>query len=108
MASSFKNAAVNLTTTDRTDLYTTPSATSAVVHNLTITNIDGVASANITIEFYDSSATTYYKLAYVVPVPGGSTLIFDKPINLETGDKISLTASAADDLSGFASILQIT
>jgi hypothetical protein len=108
MASQFKNAAVDLTTTDRTDLYTTPSLTTSVVHNLTITNIDGIASANITIEFYDSSATTYYKLAHLVPVPGGSTLIFDKPINLETGDKISLTASAADDLSGFASIMQIT
>jgi hypothetical protein len=41
-------------------------------------------------------------------VPAGSTLIFDKPINLETGDKISLTASAADDLSGYASVMQIT
>ena len=108
MASSFKNAAVNLTTTSRTDLYTTPASTTAVVHNLTIANTDGVVSANITIEFYDSSTTTYYKLAHLVPVPAGATLIFDKPINLETGDKISLTASVANDLSGFASIMQIT
>lgn len=107
MASSFKNAAVNLSSTSRTDLYTTPSLTTSVVHNLTITNVDGTNSANITIEFYDSSATTYYKLAYLVPVPAGSTLIFDKPINLEAGDKISLTASVADDLSGFASVMQI-
>lgn len=108
MASSFRNAAVNLSSTSRTDLYTTPSSTTAVVHNLTIANIDGTNSANITIEFYDSSATTYYKLAHLVPVPAGATLIFDKPINLETGDKISLTASVADDLSGFASVMQIT
>ena len=108
MASAFKNAAVDLTTTSRTDLYTTPSLTTSVVHNLTITNIDGTNSANITIEFYDSSATTYYKLAYLVPVPAGSTLIFDKPINLETGDKISLTASAGNALSGYASVMQIS
>lgn len=108
MASTFKNAAVNLTSTSRTDLYTTPSATTAVVHNLTIANVDGTNSANITIEFYDSSATTYFKLAQDVPVPAGSTLIFDKPINLETGDKISLTASAANDLTGFASVMQIS
>lgn len=108
MASSFKNAAVELAGTSRTDLYTTPAATTAVMHNLTITNIDGVNSADITIEFYDSSATTYFKLAYLVPVPAGSTLIFDKPINLETGDKVSLTASAGGDLSGYASIMQIT
>jgi hypothetical protein len=108
MASTFKNAAVNLSSTDRTDLYTAPSSTTAVVHNLTIANVDGVNSANITIEFYDSSATTYFKLAQDVPVPAGSTLIFDKPINLETGDKISLTASVANDLTGFASVMQIT
>lgn len=107
MASSFKNAAVVLTNTSRTDLYTTPAATTAVVHNLTIANIDGVNSANITIEFYDASATTYFILGKNTPVPGGSSLIFDKPINLETGDKISLTASAGNDLSAFASIMQI-
>ena len=108
MASAFKNAAVNLSSTSRTDLYTTPSSTTSVVHNLTITNVDGTNSANITIEFYDSSATTYYKLAYLVPVPAGSTLIFDKPINLETGDKISLTASSSNTLSGYASVMQIS
>jgi hypothetical protein len=108
MASSFKNAAVVLSNTSRTDLYTTPSDTTAVVHNLTISNIDGVNSATIIIEFYDNSATTFYKLAHLVPVPAGSTLIFDKPINLEAGDKISLTASVGGDLSGFASVMQIT
>lgn len=108
MASAFKNAAVNLSSTSRIDLYTTPSLTTSVVHNLTITNVDGTNSANITIEFYDSSATTYYKLAYLVPVPAGSTLIFDKPINLETGDKISLTASSSNTLSGYASVMQIS
>lgn len=108
MASSFRNAAVNLSSTSRTDLYTTPSSTTSVVHNLTITNVDGTNSANITIEFYDSSATTYYKLAYLVPVPAGSTLIFDKPINLETGDKISLTSSSSNTLSGYASVMQIS
>ena len=108
MASSFKNAAVDLTSTSRTDLYTSPSSTTAVIHNLTIANTDGTNSADITIEFYDSSATTYFYLAKTVPVPAGSTLIFDKPINLETGDKVSLTASASNDLSAYASIMEIT
>jgi len=75
VASSFKNAAVDLTSTSRTDLYTSPSSTTA---------------------------------AKTVPVPAGSTLIFDKPINLETGDKVSLTASASNDLSAYASIMEIT
>jgi hypothetical protein len=108
MASAFKSAATTLSTTSRTDLYTAPAATTSVVHNLTIANIDGVNSANISIEVYKSAATTYYKLAHLVPVPAGSTLIFDKPINLETGDKISLTASASNALSGFVSVMQIT
>jgi hypothetical protein len=108
MASAFKSAAATLSTTARTDLYTAPAATTSVVHNLTIANIDGVNSANISIEVYKSASTTYFKLAHLVPVPAGSTLIFDKPINLETGDKISLTASASNALSGFVSVMQIT
>lgn len=107
MSSSFTNAAVVLSTTSRTDLYTAPALTKGIIHNLTIANIDGVNTANVTIEFYDASATTYYKLAYLVPVPGGATLIFDKPINLETGDKVSITADTASRLSAFASVMQI-
>lgn len=108
MANTFKNKGLALSSTSRTDLYTCPSSTAAVVHTLNIANVNGVSTASITIELYDSSATTYYKIGYLIPVPGGSSYYFDKPLNLEAGDKISLTASIANYLDAVASILEIT
>jgi hypothetical protein len=107
MANTFKNKGLALSSTDRTDLYTCPANTAAVIHTLNIANVNGVSSASITIEVYDTSATAYYKIGYLIPVPGGSSYFYDKPINLEAGDKVSLTASTANYLEAFASILEI-
>jgi hypothetical protein len=89
-------------------LYTCPANTAAVIHTLNIANVNGTSSASITIEVYDTSATAYYKIGYLIPVPGGSSYFYDKPINLEAGDKVSLTASTANYLEAFASILEIS
>jgi len=40
-------------------------------------------------------------------VPADATLLLDKPINLEAGDILALTASVAGDLEVFASVLEI-
>lgn len=106
MATSFKNASANITTS-RTDVFTC-STTSAVVHALFLSNIDGTNSVNATIELYDSSVTTYFKVSYLVPVPAGSTLILDKPINLENGDKLTITADANSSLSAVASLMVVS
>lgn len=108
MALAYKNAKTSLSSTSRTDLYTCPANTSSVIYNLNIANVDGVNSSGITIEFYDASDTSYTKLAYLIPVPAGSAYFVDKNINLEAGDKISLTASNANDLDAFASIIEFS
>jgi hypothetical protein len=108
MANTFKNKGLALSSTSRTDLYTCPVSTAAVVHTLNIANVNGTSSASITIELYDASALTYYKIGYLIPVPGGSSYYFDKPLNLEAGDKIVLTASIANYLDAVASILEIS
>jgi hypothetical protein len=41
-------------------------------------------------------------------VPEDSTLIPDKPINLEAGDILAITASAANKLDAVCAILEIT
>lgn len=107
MANTFKNKGLALTTTSRTDLYTCPANTAAVIHTLNIANVNGVSSSSITIEVYDTSAAVYYKIGYLIPVPGGSSYFYDKPLNLEAGDKVSLTATTANYLEAFASILEI-
>ena len=107
MANTFKNAAAAVGTS-RTDVYTCPSATAEVIHSVYLSNIDGTNSVDATVEVYDNSGTTYYHVGKTLPVPADSTLVLDKPINLEAADKLTVTASAASDLECFISVLEIT
>jgi hypothetical protein len=107
MANTFKNAGIAVGTT-ATTLYTCPASTEGIIHALYISNIDGTNSADVDIEVSVDGGTTFYYVGKTVPVPADSTLILDKPINLEASDVIRLTASVAGDLQAFASILQIT
>lgn len=102
----FKNAGVAVGTSDTT-LYTCPASTQAVVHALYCANIDGINSVNVSISWTDNSASTTYKIAHNIPVPAGSTLTWDKPINLEAADVLKITASATGDVEATASILEI-
>lgn len=107
MPNTFKNVGGAVGTT-ATTLYTCPAATQAVIHALYVANVDGAISADATIEVYDSSALVSRKIGFKIPVPAGGTLGFDKPINLEVGDELRVTASTAGDLEAFASVLEIS
>ena len=108
MANTFKNAATG-SSTSITTLYTCPSATSAVIHALYVSNVDGAndATCNITISG-SANFTTRRHIMKTVNVPADSTLIVEKPVNLGAGDKLETQASANDDLEVFASVLEIT
>ena len=67
-----------------------------------------MSSVDATVEVYDGSATAYFHIGKTLPVPADSTLVLDKPINLEATDKLCVTASAASDLQCFISVLEIT
>jgi len=103
----FKNAGVAIGTS-RTTVYTTPAATQSVIHALYISNVDGVNDASVTVEVTVDGGTTYRHIAKTVSVPADATLLLDKPINMEAGDILGLTASVAGDLEVFASILEIS
>jgi hypothetical protein len=92
--------------TSRTDLVPAVATGHVVkVNSLSVANVDGVNAADVTIELYDFSTTTYFKLANTVSVPGDATFapkdIF--PIYLEESDKITVLASAVSDLEAVAS-----
>jgi hypothetical protein len=90
-------------------MYTCPGATSAVIHALYVSNVDGANDASINVTISGSANfTTRRHIMKTVNVPADSTLIVEKPINLGAGDKLETQASANDDLEVFASILEIT
>ena len=108
MANTFKSAATG-STTAVTTLYTCPAATSAVVHAMYLSNVDGTNDATISISVSGSANfNTRRFLLKTVDVPADSTVVIEKPINLEAADKLETQASANDDIEVFASILEIT
>jgi len=81
------------------NLYTVPSATSAVVSTITATNVDGTAS-NISIYVVPSGDTagTANALVYQAELGVNTIQAFTLGVTLATGDKLQVqleTASAA-------------
>ncbi len=77
------------------------------VNALYIANIDGTASAEITVDLFRSS--TAYPIASTVTVPADASLdLMSKAIYLEEGDTLRCTASAAGDLTAVCSYEEIS
>ena len=107
MANTFKNAGVQVGTS-RTTLYTCPAGKQAVIHALYLSNTDGTSPVSADIEITIDGGTTYRYIGKTLLVPEDSTLIPDKPINLEAADVLAITASAASRLEAVCAILEIT
>lgn len=108
MTNTFKNASVDPVLATATVIYTCPAATQAVVHNIHLANIDVALGVTATIELFDSSAAANKILGRNIPISVGSALDFEKPINLEVGDQIIVTANAVNSVSAVLSILEIS
>ena len=108
MAQSFVSAATG-SNTAITPMYTCPASTTAVVHAMYLSNIDGTNDADISVSISGSANfSTRRYLLKTVQVPADSTVVIEKPINLGAGDKLETQASADNDVDVFASILEIT
>lgn len=107
MANRYINAAVALTTTGSTDLYTVPGGCSALVQSVIVAN-ESVSSALVTATLYDASTAETFTLVKDAAIPtAASGNILDRPLALEQGDKISLTAGTANAFDVTASILLV-
>jgi hypothetical protein len=96
-----KTKGANLSTTLTTDILSCSSDKVLKINSIIVANIDGSNSADATVYFYDSSATTRYALASTIAVPAdASIIVIDKnsAIYLEEGDQIEAGASSASDL----------
>jgi hypothetical protein len=108
MANTFKSAATG-SRTDLLTMYTCPVSTTAVVHAVYLSNIDGTNDATVNLSV--SGSANFQERRYLlktVDVAADSTVVIEKPINLGAGDKLETQASANDDIDVFASILEMT
>ena len=108
MANNFINEGQLLTTADATVYGPVGSGDQAIVHSCTIANIHASDSADVDIKVTTDGGSTYYYVAKNVPVPQGSTLVLDKPIDMAVGDLLQMSSSAANTLHAVLGILVIS
>ncbi len=101
--------AVQAVGTSATAIVTNSSSSGKVfkVNALYVSNVDGSAAADITVDLYRSS--TAYAIASTISVPADSTLdLMSKALYLEEGDALRCTASASGDLVAVCSYEEIS
>lgn len=110
MANTLKNAGQLIAATS-TDIYTAPASTTTVVHAVWFANLHASNQVTVTVTWTDSSGGSpevIHTILNEIVIPVNDTLIFDKPINLETGDKISALCSSANDVEATIAMMEIT
>lgn len=107
MANQYKNAKVDLTTTNATTLYTCPTATTAIVKSILVSEDSGNADTiTVTITDADSAVFSLFK---VKAVSANATVeLLTAPIVVEESEILKVTAATADRLHVVASLLEVS
>jgi hypothetical protein len=113
------NVLVSTTVTGKTAVLVVTTSAAAIVTNsaasgkvlkinaLYVSNVDGTTNYTLTMDLFRSSVA--YRLGYLITVPAASTLdVVSKPIYLEEGDTLRLTASANTKLEAICSYEDIS
>ena len=106
MANIYKNAKVDLTTTDLTVLYTVPSNSRAIVKSILVTE-DANSGTNITINLVDASGAVF-NIAKTKTIAALATVqILDEPLIMQESEVLKVQAGDANELFVISSILEI-
>ena len=116
MASSFKNAGLDVGVLDSSagDIYTASgSGVTAVIHAVYISNLSATNDAKVNVKVTIDGGSTFRHVGRSLNVPANNTLVLDKPINLESSDKIKIWVDPLADSSTpsaevFMSILEVS
>ena len=106
MPNNYKNAKLDLTTTDATTLYTTPAATTALVKSILVSEDTGSADT-ITVTITDADAAVF-SLFKVTAVAANTTVeLLTEPLVVQENEILKVTAATANRLHVMASLLEI-
>tara|TARA_R100000353_G_scaffold5954_2_gene8068 strand:- start:1430 stop:1771 length:342 start_codon:yes stop_codon:yes gene_type:complete len=106
MANNFINKKVDLTTTDLTTLYTVPTAKTAVVKSILVSN-DAGSSCNIDITLVDASSNIF-SLFKAKAVDTNTTVeLLTQPLVVQENEILKVQAGDANELHVIASVLEI-
>jgi len=107
MANTYKNAKVDLTTTNATTVYTTPTGATAIVKSILMSE-DSDNADTITITITDSSTAVFSVFKEKSIGAKATTELLTAPLVLNAGDILKATAATGGRLHIIASILEIS
>jgi hypothetical protein len=107
MAHNYKNAKVDLTATTATTLYTCPTATTAIVKSILVSEDSGNADT-ITVTVTNAAAAVF-SLFKVKAVGANTTVeLLTAPLVVEESEILKVTAATANRLHVTASFLEVS
>jgi 3-hydroxymyristoyl/3-hydroxydecanoyl-(acyl carrier protein) dehydratase len=107
MASFYKNAKVDLTSTDVTTLYTAPAATTAVFRSLVVADDSG-STSTITVTLTDSAAAVFVIYNVKATSANGTLELLTQPLVVQESEILKVTAANANRLHVVGSYLETT
>ena len=107
MARAYKNAKVDLTSTDITVLYTCPSVTTAIVTSILVSEDSGNADTiSLTLT---NTASAVFSLYKVKAVSANTTVeLLTRPLVVLESEILEVQAATADRLHVVASLLELS
>ena len=107
MAHNYKNAKVDLTATTATTLYTCPTATTAIVKSILVSEDSGNADT-ITVTLTDT-ASAVFSLFKTKAISANTTVeLLTAPLVVEESEIVKVTAATANRLHVTASFLEVS
>jgi len=107
MPNNYKNAKVDLTTTNVTTLYTCPAATTSLVKSILASEDSGNADT-ITVTITDADAAVF-SLFKVKAVAANTTVeLLTAPLVVQENEILKVTAATANRLHVVASFLEVS
>ena len=106
MANIYKNELVDLTTTDNTVIYTTPSDSRAIIKSLLVSE-DAGSGCDITFTITNAASAVFSLFKDKTIASKTTTELLTHPLILEENEVLKAQATDANELHVIASILEI-
>ena len=106
MANVYRNAKVDLTTTDNTTVYTAPSNSRAIIKNILISDDSG-SGDSVTVTLTDASAAIFSLFKTKTIGANATTELITQPIILQESEILKAQATTAGRLHIVVSLLEI-
>ena len=92
--------------TSPTDIFVCGESEQSTIHAIYISNLK-TSTVTASLYMYDASAVATATICLNAQIEASNTLVFDKPLNMATGDKLQCSCGTSGDVGIFVSILKI-